>query len=64
MILPDDSDVDKIVRYERLIKRNLYRALYTLERIRVARQGPQSSDATPSPEPLNLGGDLLDENKF
>ena len=64
LILPDDSDVDKIVRYERLIKRNLYRALYTLERIRAARQGPQSSDAAPSPEPLNLGGDLLDENKF
>ena len=64
LILPDDSDVDKIVRYERLIKRNLYRALYTLERIRAARQGPQSSDAAPLPEPLNLGGDLLDENKF
>ena len=64
LILPDDSDVDKIVRYERLIKRNLYRAVHTLERIRAARQGPQSSDAAPSPEPLNLGGDLLDENKF
>ena len=64
LILPDDADVDKIVRYERLVKRNLYRALYTLERIRAARQGPQSSDAAPLPEPLNLGGDLLDENKF
>ena len=63
-VLPGDSNVDKIVRYERLIKRNLYRALYTLERIRAARQGPQSSDAAPLPEPLNLGGDLLDENKF
>ena len=56
LILPDDSDVDKIVRYERLIKRNLYRALYTLERIRAARQVPQASDAAPLPEPLNLGG--------
>ena len=63
-VLPSDSDIDKIVRYERLIKRNLYRALYTLERIRAARQGPQSSDAAPLPEPLNLGGDLRDENKF
>jgi len=63
-VLPCDSDVDKIVRYERLIKRNLYRALYTLERIRAARQAPQSSDAAPLPEPLNLGGDLIDENKF
>jgi hypothetical protein len=64
LILPGDSDVDQIVRYERLIKRNLYRALYTLERIRAARQGPQSSDAAPLPEPLNLGRNLLDENKF
>jgi hypothetical protein len=63
-ILPSDRDIDKIVRYERLIKRNLYRALYTLERIRAARQGPQPSDAAPLPLPLNLGGDLLDENKF
>jgi hypothetical protein len=63
-VLPVDADVDKIVRYERLVKRNLYRALYTLERIRAARQGPQSSDAAPLPEPLNLGGDPLDENKF
>ncbi len=64
LILPGGSDVDKIVRYERLIKRNLYRALYTLERIRAARQGPQSYDAAPLPEPFNHGGDLLDENKF
>ncbi len=63
-VLPVDAAVDKIVRYERLVKRNLYRALYTLERIRAARQGPQSSDAAPLPDPLNLGGDLLDENKF
>jgi hypothetical protein len=63
-ILPGDVDIDKIVRYERLIKRNLYRALYALERIRATRQGPQSSDAAPLPEPLGLGRDLLDENKF
>ena len=63
-ILPAERDIDKIVRYERLIKRNLYRALYTLERIRAARQAPQPSDAAPLPQPLNLGGDLLDENKF
>ena len=30
-ILPGERDIDKIVRYERLIKRNLYRALYTLQ---------------------------------
>ena len=64
LILPDDSDVQNRPRLERLIKRNLYRALYTLERIRAARQGPQSLDAAPLPEPLKLGGDLLDENKF
>ena len=63
-ILPAERDIDKIVRYERLIKRNLYRALYTLERIRAARQAPQPSDAAPLPQPLNFGVDLLDENKF
>ncbi len=64
LILPSDFDIDKIVRYERLIKRNLYRALYTLERIRAARQSPPSSDAAPLPEPLSPGRDMLDENKF
>src|SRR5260370_27656244 len=63
-VLPGDSDVDKIVRYERLIQRNLYRPLYTLERIHAARPSPQSSDAAPLPEPLHLGGDQLDENNF
>jgi hypothetical protein len=63
-VMPADVDVDRIVRYERLIKRNLYRALYTLERIRAARQSPESSAAAPLPEPLGRGGDLLDKNKF
>jgi hypothetical protein len=63
-ILPGEIDIDKIVRYERLIKRNLYRALYTLERIRAARQAPQTSDGAPSSDPLGLGRELLDENKF
>ena len=36
----------KIVRYERLIKRNLYRALYTLERMRATRTRPDPSDST------------------
>jgi hypothetical protein len=64
-VLPSDSDIDKIVRYERLIKRNLYRALYTLERIRAARRQSASSDANQS-SPASVGPqrDLLDENKF
>jgi hypothetical protein len=45
-VLPGDSDIDKIVRYERLIKRNLYRALYTLERMRAARLRPDELDST------------------
>jgi hypothetical protein len=45
-VLPSDSDIDKIVRYERLIKRNLYRALYTLERMRAARIRPDEPDST------------------
>lgn len=52
-ILPADSDIDKIVRYERLIKRNLYRALYTLERMRALRCRPDASDSTSSPLGLN-----------
>jgi hypothetical protein len=52
-ILPDDSDIDKIVRYERLIKRNLYRALYTLDRMRAARRRPDASDSTSSPSDIN-----------
>jgi hypothetical protein len=63
-VLPSDVDLDKIVRYERLIKRNLYRALYTLERIRAVRQSAASADAAPLPEPLGMGRDLLNENKF
>jgi len=53
LTLPDDSDIDKIVRYERLIKRNLYRALYTLERMRAARIRGNATDATSSPADLN-----------
>lgn len=47
--LPSDSDVDKIVRFERTVKRNLFRALDSLERIRAARSCPGSSDSTSSP---------------
>jgi hypothetical protein len=53
LTLPGDSDIDKIVRYERLIKRNLYRALYTLERMRAARIRPDPSDSTSLPADLN-----------
>jgi hypothetical protein len=45
LILPSEIDIDKIVRYERLIKRNLYRALYTLEQMRAARIRPDASDS-------------------
>jgi hypothetical protein len=62
--LPSEGDVEKIVRYERLVKRNLNRALYTLECIRAARQGPQSSDAARMSEPSNVARDPLDENKI
>jgi hypothetical protein len=55
LTLPGDSDIDKIVRYERLIKRNLYRALYTLDRMRAARTRPSDSTAPPSG---------LNENQF
>ncbi len=64
-ILPSDSDVDKIVRYERLIKRNLYRALYTLERIRAARRRAPGSETDSASRPeVGVERELLDENKF
>ena len=47
-LLPSYSDVDKIVRIERIVKRNLYRALDSLERIQASRSRPQSSDQTSS----------------
>jgi hypothetical protein len=50
LTLPGDSDIDKIVRYERLIKRNLYRALYTLERMRAARIRGDATDSTSLPK--------------
>jgi hypothetical protein len=53
LILPSDFDIDKIVRYESLIKRNLYRALYTLERIHAARISPDAGDSTSAPYGLN-----------
>jgi hypothetical protein len=67
LVVPCKVDLDRIVRYERLIKRNLFRALYTLERIRGARQSPETSDAAPLPEPIDFTHDLLDnenENEF
>ncbi len=64
-VLPRDRDVDKIVRYERLVKRNLYRALYSLERFRAARNRSEPSDSNPSSRPsLRPERDLLDENEF
>jgi len=45
-VLPSNFDVDKIVRFERTVKRSLYRALDLLERMRAARSFPESSDAT------------------
>jgi hypothetical protein len=53
LILPSEIDIDKIVRYESLIKRNLYRALYTLESMRAARIRPDASDPTASPSASN-----------
>jgi len=47
-VLPSYSDVDKIVRIERIVKRNLYRALDSLERIQASRSRSQSSDQTSS----------------
>ena len=47
LILPDDSDIDRIVRFERLIKRNLYRALNALEFIQAGRIAPRSSGESP-----------------
>jgi len=49
LILPSGSDIDKIVRYESLIKCNLYRALYTLERMHAARTSPDAEDSTSAP---------------
>jgi len=63
-ILPSGSDIDAIVPYERLMKRNLYRALHILERIRAARTRAQSPDTSESRPPSGLERDLLDENKF
>jgi len=48
--LPSDVDVDKIVRFERTVKRNLYRALKWLERIQAARICQESSKTTSSPQ--------------
>jgi len=48
LVLPSFSDLDKIVRIERIVKRNLYRALDSLERIQASRGRPQSSDQTSS----------------
>jgi hypothetical protein len=47
-LLPSDVDVDKIVRFERIVKRNLYRALDSLEQIRVGRTRPRSSEPVSS----------------
>ena len=45
-VMPVYRDVDMIVRFERMVKRNLYRALDALEQIRVSRNRPESPEAT------------------
>ena len=47
-VLPSYDDVDKIVRIERIVKRNLYRALDSLEQIRVGRTRTRSSEPVSS----------------
>jgi hypothetical protein len=65
LILPSDPDIDKIVRYERLIKRNLYRALYTLDRIRAARRHSLTSDTDSASRPeVGVEREVQHENKF
>ena len=54
LILPGDSDVDKIVRYERTVKRNLYRALKWLERIQAALLAINSADDLINPPELRV----------
>ena len=49
LTLPSYSDVDKIVRFERIVKRNLFRALDLLERMQAARSCPGSPNPTLSP---------------
>ena len=64
-VLPSDSDVDKIVRFERTVKRNLYRALKMLERIRAARRYAESSAETSSTQTsLSVEQPLLPEKRF
>ncbi len=46
--MPCYGDVETIVRFERFVKRNLYRAFDSLERIRLARICPESKDAASS----------------
>lgn len=49
--LPSYSDVDKIVRFDRTVKRNLFRALDSLARIQAARSCPGASGSASSPRP-------------
>ncbi len=49
LTLPSYSDVDKIVRFERTVKRNLFRALDLLERMQAARSCPGSPNPASSP---------------
>ena len=48
LLLPDDPDVEKIIRFERGVKRNLFRALAALERIQASRIFPGPLDKTVS----------------
>jgi hypothetical protein len=50
-ILPSIEDVDKIVRFERMVKRSLYRALFMLEHLQAARRRPKPSDEASSSQP-------------
>jgi len=64
-VLPSDSDVDKIVRFERTVKRNLYCALKMLERIRAARRYAESSAETSSAQTsLSVEQPLLPEKRI
>ena len=55
-LLPSEGDVDKIVRYERTVKRNLYRALEALERMRPAPKIKLRNEPKKSPEIAPISG--------
>jgi hypothetical protein len=56
LLLPSEVDMDKIVRFERTVKRNLYRALKILRQIRAARRFPATTDEPSSPQGSSATG--------